>query len=131
MSYYAYSIEKTFLESIKEGGGGEMDCNDTIVFENCEIAKCIEKQVCITDEGHLLIVPVTLCNVRPCKQVIVGVRICLNGEFYAMETKEVFTGGREYCREIKELSVGDFKFLFMNAYEKEVDIDVIAHYIGK
>ena len=108
-----------------------MDCNDTIVFENCEIAKCIEKQICIADEGHLLIVPVTLCNVRPCKQVIVGVRICLNGEFYAMKTKEVFTGGREYCREIKELSVGDFNFLFTQACENEVDIDVIAHYIGK
>ena len=108
-----------------------MDCNDTIVFKNCEIAKSIEKQVCITDEGHLLKVPVTLCNVHPCRQVIVGVRICLNGKFYAMKTKEVFTGGREYCRRIRELFVGDFNFLFTHSCEDQVDVEVLAHYICK
>ena len=108
-----------------------MDCRDTIVFENCEIAKCIEKQISVLDEGHLLTVPVTLSNVRPGKQIIVGVRIYLNGKFYAMETKEVFSGGREYCRKIKELFVGDFNFLFTHACENEVDIEVIAHYICK
>ena len=106
-----------------------MNCIQEIEFKECEDVKCVGADVEVENEGKLLSVPVYLREVCPCREVIVGVIVYVAGEVYAMKTKKVFTGGREYCKEIDEVYVDCFKFLFEDVCEEDVCVDVLAHYI--
>lgn len=102
---------------------------EDIQFNACEDIKCVEADVKIEGEGHLLRVPVYLNDVCPRRKIVVGVRVYLRGKLYATKTKKVFTSGRSYCRRIREFYVDEFCFLFTDTCIEDIDIDVLAHYI--
>ena len=117
------------IELSLSGGKINMKSIENIEFNVCEDIKCVEVDVKIENEGHLLKVPVYLDDVCPSRKIIVGVRIYVKGKLYAMKTKKVFTGGRPYCRKIREFYVDDFHFLFTDTCIDDIDVDVLAHYI--
>lgn len=100
-----------------------------VSFSPCDDVKCIEAEVHIDDEGHMLVVPVYLCDVCTCRKIIVGVQVYVCGRLYAMKTKEICTGGCPCCSRICQFYVGDFNFLFTNIGTEEIDIKILAHYI--
>lgn len=110
-------------------GGLLLKSVEDIKFNACEDIKCVETDVKIEDEGHLLRISVYLNEVCPCRKIVVGVQVYVKGKLYAMRTKEVFTGGHSYCRKIYEFYVDEFCFLFTEACVDDIDIDVLAHYI--
>lgn len=100
-----------------------------IIFEPCEDIKLVEQDVQIDNEGHMLVVPVCLRSVYPCREIVVGVQIYTDDSLYAMQTKKVFTGGRSYCSKICNFYAGDFTFLFADRYTSDICVKVFAHYI--
>lgn len=64
-----------------------------------------------------------------CREVIVGVRVYVGGQLYAMKTKKIFTGGRRYCRKIDQIYVDCFEFLFIDACQDDICVNMLAHYI--
>lgn len=106
-----------------------MSCIEGIQFKECEDIKCVEANVQVENEGKLLKVPVYIRNVYPCREVIVGVRVYVGGQLYAMKTKKIFTGGRRYCRKFDEIYVDCFEFLFIDACQNDICVDILAHYI--
>lgn len=106
-----------------------MACIEKIQFKECEDIKCVEVNVQVENEGKLLRVPVYIRNVYPCREIIVGVRVYVEGRLYAMKTKKIFTGGRRYCRKIDEFYVGCFEFLFIDTCQENICVDTLAHYI--
>ncbi|MBU3810905.1 MAG: hypothetical protein H9893_04545 [Candidatus Niameybacter stercoravium] len=106
-----------------------MRCVDDISFTACEVTKCVKAGVHIDDEGHMLTVPVYLYDVCPCREVIVGVQVYVDGRLYAIKTKKVCTGGCRYCGRIHEKYVDDFCFLFAGLCDEKIDIKILAHYI--
>lgn len=106
-----------------------MDSIDIVTFNACEDIKCLEKDINIEDEGSLLKVPVFLYNVCPYKKIIVGVSVYVDGKFYAIKTKKMFTGSRSYCSKTRKFYAGEFLFLFTDECNKNVRVRVLAHYI--
>lgn len=101
-----------------------------IIFEPCEESKLVEQHVKIDDTGHMLIIPVCLRSVYPCREIVVGVQIYTDDSLYAMQTRKVFTGGRSYCSKIRNFHAGDFTFLFTDSCTTtDICIKVFAHYI--
>lgn len=106
-----------------------MSCIEKIQFKACEDIKCVEAHVQVENEGKLLNVPVYIREVHPCREVIVGVRVYVDGRLYAMKTKKIFTGGRRCCGKIHEIYVDCFQFLFIDDCQKDICVDMLAHYI--
>jgi hypothetical protein len=104
-------------------------CVEDISFTACEEIKCVEAGVHIDDEGHMLTIPVYLYDVCPCREVIVGVQVYVDGRLYAMKTQKVYTGGCRYCRKIYEKYVDDFYFLFTELCDEKISIKMLAHYL--
>lgn len=100
-----------------------------IIFEPCEDIKLVEQDVKIDNEGHMLVVPVRLRSVYPCREIVVGVQIYTDDSLYAMQTKKVFTGGRSYCSKICNFHAGTFTFLFTDRRTSDICVKVFAHYI--
>jgi len=104
---------------------------DTVTFNKFDDIKCLGANIYVENEGHILRVPVYLYNVRPFRELIIGVSFYIDNTFYAMKTKKIFTGGRYYCPNIREFYAGDFLFLFADDYDlnKKVHTRVLSHYI--
>lgn len=100
-----------------------------IIFEPCEDIKLVEQYVQIDNEGHMLVVPVCLRSVYPCREIVVGVQIYTDDSLYAMQTRKVFTGGRSYCSKICNFHAGTFTFLFADRRTSDICVKVFAHYI--
>lgn len=106
-----------------------MECIVDIDFKACEDTKYINIATQASDEGHLLTVPVYLYNVCPCRKIVVGVQIFVNGRLYALKTCKVFTGYSPCCRKICKFYVDEFDFLFTDEYKEDIKVEVMAHYI--
>lgn len=100
-----------------------------VFFEPCEDIKLVEQDVQIDNEGHMLVVPVCLRSVYPCREIVVGVQIYTDDSLYAMQTKKVFTGGRSYCSKICNFHAGTLTFLFADRCTSDICVKVFAHYI--
>lgn len=101
-----------------------------ITFNSCEEVKNIEVSTSVSPEGQLLNVYTYLYDVCPCRQIIIGVRIYICRNFYAMQTKKIFTGYSR-CQVIDKCYAGKFSFLFLNPchFIDDIKVDIIAHYI--
>lgn len=97
---------------------------------------CLAKHVVVGVELHEVIgtnprltARRALKVIHSCREVIVGVRVYVGGQLYAMKTKKIFTGGRRYCRKIDEIYVDCFEFLFIDACQDDICVNMLAHYI--
>lgn len=100
-----------------------------IAFKPCEESKTIVENIQVDNEGHMLTVPVYLCCVRPCREIVVGVQIYIKDRLYAMKTKKIFTGRHSHRNKIRDFYVGDFTFLFTDECTSDICVKVLAHYI--
>lgn len=100
-----------------------------IIFEPCEVSKLVKQHVKIDGTGHMLIIPVCLRSVYPCREIVIGVQIYTDDSLYAMQTRKVFTGRRSYCNKICNFHAGNFTFLFVDGCTSDICVKVFAHYI--
>ncbi len=101
-----------------------------ISINQCEESKEVIMDVVAKDSGSTLKIPVYLYNVWPCRKMVVGVTLFINGVPYATKVKKIFTGGRRwFCHRIACIFVGDFMFLMTDNCNDEISFKVLSHYI--
>ena len=101
-----------------------------ISINQWEESKEVIMDVVAEDVGSSLIIPVYLYNVCPCRKMVVGVTLFINGVPYATKVKKIFTGGRIwFFHRIACIFVGDFMFLMTDNCNDEISFKILSHYI--
>lgn len=105
------------------------EITEDVIFHNCEKTKCIDVKIYIDNEGHIIKVPVYLCNVCPDRNIIVGVLVYIKNKLYAIKTKEIISSGDIAKNRNSKIYVGEFEFLFAEECKEDIQIKVLSHYI--
>lgn len=112
----------------------------TIRTNPCEQVIECSLEVTVEDSGQLLIIPVHLKCVRPCKKMLVGVIIYLDDIPYSFKTKRIYTDSAQpywcdYCSDYHHPSTvdvfaGNFEFVLdSTCCSQNITANVIANYI--
>ena len=106
-------------------------------YEDISINQCAESKnvfvnVVAENTGSIIVIPVYLYNVCPCRKMVVGVTLIVNGKPYATKAKKIFTGGHRCCffaRSIGRIYAGDFEFLLTDNCNDVITYCTSSHYI--